>query len=442
MSFVKNIPLSRWALMFFALMAFASVLFPFSPVLAQDGTALDYVSNFFSPDKESMQAVYNNNFKILSDAGCWGCNIFDIFSSSVFSSGRAVAQASSANLISVIVAVASLFSLFYIGSSFVAGDASDLLSRWKVFWNLMIAVTVGSAILASNSFDFAWNFVYNPLIQIPLGVAEAVPQYAVSTNNCGNFSAPADMPSGAGRVMSEMREVICGGHNITIKGMAFGMSLATTGDGLVQFFINVIVGILIMIIFLWVAISFPLRFIDVLLRLTVVGVATPILVVCAVFKPTRGYVQIGISNVLYAGCLFAFTSIMFNLGGRFFDQAVENRIGNGKLTDTGMSLHLSESITLIAAAVIFSALLKMAPALASEFSQFRGQTGGGAGDAATSFAATTVSLPVKAAAAGGATVVAGRMAGGSIAKGMAGNGAGAAAGSAASSLGKGISGSN
>lgn len=397
-----------------------AMVLPAAPAHAQ---VLDTLTNWITGNNpQEIRALYDQNVQTLNSMSCWGCSIFDAFSTSVFSAGRSVSSSSAGPLASVIVSVSSLFSLVYIGSAFVSGDASDLLNRWKVFWRLMIAVALGCAWINSGggSFDNTWNVVYSPLMKIPLAVSQAVPG-GTDTSGCGGASV-SGAPAGAGQVISEMRNVICGGHKITLKGIAFGLALAGSGDGLVGTLCNIVAGLAICAIFVWVAISFPLRFIDVLIRLTVLGIVTPVLVVCAVFKPTRGYCQIGVSNALYAGCMFAFTSIMFKLGSSFFEQAVNDRINMMAQSDSLQQV--SQSLVLVASGVIFASMLKMAPALASEFSQFRGQSGG-VGDAASSMAATVTTAPVKGAAALGSgamgvgtQMMAGSMAGKSAAKSL------------------------
>lgn len=392
----------------------------------------DKISNGLVATPENTQAVFNNNYTMLKEAGCWGCTVFDSFSAQTFKAGATLSRGKLMNqLASVIVAVASLFSLIYIGGAFVSGDAGDLLGRWKVFWQLLIAVAISTAWLTtgSNAFGNTWNVIYGPLMNIPMGIADAVEVSPNVTGECAAGTTPADMPSGAAKPMASMRSVVCGGHLISVKGIAYGLAIAGSGSGIIGTCLNFVGGVAVTIVFLWIAISFPLRFIDVLLRLTVVGIVTPVLIVCAAFKPTRSYVSIGISNVLYAGCLFAFTSIMFKLGSGFFDEIAQKRMTD--ISAWNPATNASQTVLLVGAAIIFASMLRMAPSLAAEFSQFRGQSGG-VGDAATGFASSVATLPVKAGTAviaaktGGA--IAGKAAGGAMAKG----GVGASLGKAVS----------
>lgn len=329
--------------------------------------------------------------------GCWSCKVFNAFGGVVFTSGRQVAGEADSALRPVIVAVATIFALFYMGSAFVSGDASDLLSRWKTFWKLLIAVAFGTAWLSAGSFDMTWNYIYGPLLQIPLAV-EASVGGGMPGGSC-EATTPANAPSGASAAMSRMAQVVCGGNEISLKGISYGIGLANTGDGIVGSFVNLIAGVALTVVFAWIAITFPLRFIDVLLRLMVVGIVAPVLVVCAVFKPLRSYVQIGIRNVLYAGALFAFTGIMFKIGYGFIMEMADGVVVAGGSQSTGELL--GRGIVLVGSGVIFAAMIRMAPSLAAEFSAFSGQSGG-VGDAASGFASTVVSAPVK-----GAGLVAG-----------------------------------
>jgi hypothetical protein len=398
------------------------MVMPTSNVRAQP--SVSDVIGFFTPSNpDDVKKKYEDNLAALKNAaatpddrgvGCWGCKIFDKFSASVFKAGRDISSHGSA-LAGVIVAVASLFALIYIGGAFVSGDASDLLSRWKVFWQLLIAVSIGTAWLTSNggAFSNTWEFIYGPLMQIPLATADAVSGGV--GGSCAGGGAPAGAPPGGGEVVKAMRDVVCGGHLITMKGIAFGIALGGSGDGFVGSLLNLATGFAIIIIFGWVAVSFPLRFIDILIRLTVVGIITPILVVCATFKPTRGYIKIGISNVLYAGASFAVTSIMFKLGSTFFDDAVNQRINS--IGEWNGATMIADSVTVVATGVIFASMLKMAPAMASEFSQFQGNSGSGVGDSAANFASSVVTLPVK----GASAVIAAKTGGAVAGKSMAGS---------------------
>lgn len=360
---------------------------------------------------------------------CWSCKVFNSFSSIVFTSGRSVSSQSDSTLKGVIVAVATLFAFFYLGRSFVSGDASDLLSTWKVVWRLLMAVALGTAWLSAGSFDTTWNYVYGPLLKIPLAVEQAVPGATGGGGNC-TITTPPSAPSGGAEAIAQMGKVVCGANEVALKGMGFGLGLLTTGDGIVGTLANFASGTAILIVFTWIALTFPLKFIDVLLRLMVVGMVAPVLVVCAVFKPTRSYVQIGIKNVLYAGALFAFTGIMFKVGFAFINQIADEVIVSGGDQST-ISL-LARGIVMAGSGVIFASMINMAPSLAAEFSAFSGQSGG-VGDAATSYTSSVVTAVPKAAglaAGGGAAYVATRAAASGV--------AGAAESGAARAIGKGV----
>lgn len=435
--------------MFRALMAailLVSATFSIStPAYAQDGDA-DSGCSVISPsswynclvgDNGNLQDnIAASRENVRSVMGCWACSVFNEFAQVVFESGAKASSQSDSVLRPLIAAFGSVFALFYLGSSFVSGDASDLLQRWKVFWRLLISVAIGSAILGAGSFTFAWKWVYGPLMKIALAVESVVPGGSGDLSGC-SFSLPSQ--AGAEGILEAMSKVVCGANNIALDGIAFGVGIASTGDSFIGMIGNFVAGVALVITFVWVSITFPLRFIDVLLRLCVVGILTPVLVVCAVFKPTRGYVQKAIQNVLYAGALFAFTGIMFKVGNQFLTNIMES--AGASMTSTGGDLVggssageiLARTIVLVGSGIIFAAMIKMSSALAAEFSGFSGQSGG-VGDSATGFAGVVTSAPVKMAGLAAGATVAGRAAGGAMAKGAA----GAGGGGVASSLGKAV----
>lgn len=441
--FIKNNK-ERWIVnssVFAVLTIFSMLLvfgFPQTANAQVVGNIIDVAANFFTPSKETFQQVYSNNLGILNGFGCWGCNVFDAFSGSVFTAGQRV-SGNGAAFAGVVVAISCVLSLVYIGSAFVSGDASDLLSRWKSFYRLLISVSIATAFLTTGggAFSNSWRFVYGPLMSVPLAVAQEVS--GKGPGSCAVSANPSPTIAGAESSVKAMRGIVCDVNSITMKGIAFGSALAFTGDGIIAVFVNAIAGLLTVVIFGWVTITFPMRFIDILIRLTVLGVITPVLVVCATFRASRSYVQIGISNILYCGASFAFTSILFNLGLEYFKDVMDSRIN---LIDTQSSLTsiLASSFEIVGMAVIMASLAKTAGGMAQEFSQFRG-TSGGAGDAATNMISTVVSAPVKggAALASGAIqgTVAGRAAAG--AAGAAGSAGSVGGGSASGSLGRGVS---
>lgn len=440
--FIKNNK-ERWIInsSVFAVMSLLSFLLVFGFPNQANAQVLDNIVdigvNFFSPSKESFQQVYNNNLGILNGFGCWGCNVFDAFSGSVFTAGQRV-SGNSASFAGVVVAISCLLSLVYVGSAFVSGDASDLLSRWKAFYKLLIAVSISTAFLTAGdgAFGNAWKYVYGPLMSIPIAVAQEVS--GKGPGSCAVSATPTPSMAGAESSVKAMRGIVCDVNAITMKGIAFGSALAFTGNGIIAVFVNAIAGLLTVVIFGWVTITFPMRFIDILIRLTVLGVITPVLIVCATFRASRSYVQIGISNILYCGASFAFTSILFNLGLEYFKDVMDSRI---KLIDTQSSLTsiLASSFEIVGMAVIMASLAKTAHSMAQEFSQFRG-TSGGAGDAATNMISTVVSAPVKGGAALASGAIQGTFAGRAAAAAGGGGAAAASTGSASGSLGRAVTG--
>lgn len=354
---------------------------------------------------------------------CWACKVFNEFGKQIFSSGKA-ADAAGKTLIPVVSGFASVFALFYLGSGFIAGDASDLPQRWTVFWRLMVSVAFGTAVLSAGAFSFVWDYVYDPLFSIGTGVAGVFASDAVQTS-CDPGAIKVGGFASADATLEAMYKVVCGGHNISIQGIATGLALGTHVDGVVNTLFYGISGLVIVFMYLWIMISFPLRFIDVLIRLGIVGMITPLLVIAAVFKPTRGYISIGISNVLNATAQFAITAVMFAIGSKVFTDMTStlkldaNASGSIWVQNSTAVSAISSSVVMIGMAAIFAGMLRSVPAIAAEFSQYRGSGGDQIGNSAIGAAANSIAMPIK-----GVGMVAGASAakvalGGAGAKGLA-----------------------
>jgi hypothetical protein len=359
-----------------------------TPPASGSPSGWDMVKSFFTQTMTpaNTPSINETATLFLTEYGktCWPCTIFNNFSEVVFQKGQQVSQDARAPFTRIIGAVSVVFCLFYLGGGLVAGDASDIARRWTSVWKFLLGAALGTIFLA-NSFDNMWNWVYGPVMAVPVAIAKEVG----GTNSDMLTSIAAGMPcsvntvsgpSGAAPIMAGMQGVVCGGHRISAAGMAYGFALMNHTNGFWGTITNVLSGLLLMAVFCWIAITFPLRFIDILIRLTIIGVLSPVLVVLAVFKPTRSFVQTAIQAVLHAACLFAFTSIMFSLGASIFSGLLTtsiNAMGNGDTTGVQTVVN---GIFLIGGGIVFSSMIKMAPALAGEFSGFRGSSGG-VGDA-------------------------------------------------------------
>lgn len=398
------------------------------------GSIGDVISGVFMDGLENTDynAKKEEIYKTLSARDCVSCMLFDSFASATFS-GLDTANSSGRDLIPVLTSIASIFALFYLGSAFVSGDASDLLGRWQVFWRLLLTVAFASVILLSPV-TYVWNYVYGPLFSIGDGVVQLVGAKG-GAQNCGaNLSIQAGVPSGARSALESMSSTICGAYNLSLKGLSTGIALAFNGGGFVKAIMFFATGFVVTVMYTFLAFTFPLRFIDVVIKLAIVSLITPLLVVAAAFKPSRGYATIGISNVLNATAQFAILSIVFFLGNKVF----QNMEAEGFLTVNTDGDITSTAITClmyVGIAMVFNALVGAVPSIAAEFSRHSGSGGGEAGASATKVmmapvvaAGRTAGFAVAAPVALGAGKMASRKVAGDIA---------AAVGSGAGRLGKG-----
>ncbi len=369
-------------------------------------------SNVFTPANTKNMDQSVREFLDVYNRVCWPCLIFDKFADNVFSKGQEVSASAAGPMRRIIGAVSVVFCLVFLGGGLVAGDASDIARRWTTVWKFLLGAALGS-IFVGSAFTNMWNWVYGPVMAVPIAINQEFGGTTVNTLTvAGNqvacsLSSPSG-PSGSAGIMQGMQGIVCGGHRLSGAGMAYGWALMTHTNGFFGTITNIFCGFVLMAVFCWVAITFPLRFIDILIRLTIIGILSPVIIVLAVFKPTRSYVTTAIQNVLYVGCLFAFTGIMFNLGSSVFSGVLNTALQGMQGTSQDAVTTIVNGIILVGGGIVFSAMIQMAPALAKEFSGFSG-SGGGVGDAVSGAVSSVASVATKGAgAAAGAPVSLGK----------------------------------
>lgn len=366
-----------------------------------------FVDSLFA-ETQNFEQRRSNAFQRLNRLDCFTCEIFAGFSNSVFGVGAKVDEAG-ASLIPAMVNFTILFVFFYLGSAFVAGDASDLLGRWQVVWRLILA-TIGGTVFLAQPFTYSWDIIFSTIFSIGTGVVNMMGGLPPISSTCTGVTPPiSGIPEGARSVLSEMSLTVCGAYKMTLNGLATGIALSTQTDGLFNTIINTIAGFIVIFIYGFIAFIFPLRFIDVVLRVGIVGILTPIIGVLAVFKPTRSYVSIAISNVLNATMQFAIMSIMFIIGQTVLSDFLSTSGLSTGEQDISFLSNLLNAFVLVGVAFVFQGMLASVPAIAAEFSKYGG-SGNAAGSAATNFASKVVTAPATAAG-----VVAGVAATGTVA---------------------------
>ncbi|MFZ3481814.1 hypothetical protein [Sphingomonas sp. 3-13AW] len=358
--------------------------------------------NIFTPSNTKNIGESVSDFLGLYNTTCWPCMIFDTFAATMFSKGQEVSGRAADPMRRIIASVSVVFCLVYLGGGLVAGDASDIARRWTTVWKFLLGAALGS-IFVGSAFENMWSWVYGPVMAVPIAISQEFGQADANTLTiAGNavacsLSSPSG-PQGSAGIVQGMQGIVCGGHRLSGAGMAYGWALMTHTNGFFGTLTNLICGLILMSVFCWVAITFPLRFIDILIRLTIIGILSPVIIVLAVFKPTRSYVTTAIQNVLYVGCLFAFTGIMFNLGASVFSGVLNASLAGMQGASEDALTTIVNGIILIGGGIVFSAMIQMAPALAKEFSGFSG-SGGGVGDAVGGAVSSAASVAGKGAGA-------------------------------------------
>ena len=190
---------------------------------------------------------------------------------------------------------------------------------------------------------------------------------------------------------------VCESYKLTISGLATGLTLLDTGGGFSEILAYMLAGAMVTLVYGFIAITFPIRFIDVIVRMALVSIITPFLVVAATFKPTRGYAMIGVSIILNAAAQFALLVIILKIGSQVFLDFERRMIVEAGDNSTVGSV-LITALVLTAIALIFAGLIKAVPSIAAELT--RSSSGGGEGG---SGAMRAVGGAATIAATGGAT---------------------------------------
>lgn len=314
---------------------------------------------------------------IKGDGSCISCKVFGQFSSTIFEANE-TANNFGPKLVPILVSFAMLFSLFYLGGGLITGDGSDLISRWQVFYRLLLVVALVSWFLNSNPVQLMWSLFYNPLMLLGISIAEAVGvQLSASCT-----SIDPVWPDQANTTLTYMMRGVCTSQEMVIEHIATGMALGTTedGDGFSSFFIYGFSGLVIVVLFGFLMIVFPLRFVDIIVRLAIVSILAPFFALAFAFKPTRGYSYIGIAIALNAAAQFALFMILLSIGSSVFDSMSSYLFVDAASDDTSASTVLVNALTMVAIASIFLGLIKAVPSIASELT--KSSSGGGEGGAA------------------------------------------------------------
>lgn len=369
------------------------VLSGVSFVAAIPGTSLffDNEQAKFAENKAEIQASIEN------DIGCITCEIFVTFTTAVFGQLRNV-DSSASGLIPVAGSIALILSFVYLFSGFVTGDASDLLGRWQVFWRLMMSMAFATIVLASDPVAFVWEYIFGNLFALGNGIINSVDASLLS--DCP--ASPINIyPEDAATAIQNMNQSVCASFKMTVESMATGIALIVSPPGSFSGIITFIVaGTFVTAIYAFLALVFPLRFIDIVVRLAIISIISPVLVVAAAFKPFRGYAFGAIGTVLNAMAQFVLLAIILRIGAGVVEQFSQDLFAKGLNEEATATQVVISAFALVGVALVFSALVKSVPALASELTRSTG--GGGEGGNA---AIKTIAAPASIAAGGAGAAV-------------------------------------
>ncbi len=374
---------------------------PPPPAESEEVTRSWFESFMYGEDETDFAERKRANREWLNFIPCPTCSIFAKFSQTIFEAAWRV-DGSGAGLRAVLTGFAALFALYYLGSGFVSGDASDLLGRWQTFWRLCLAVCAGSIFLGAP-LKYSWDYIFGPLFSIGEGLVNLVGGGATDCTAVFGGEIKIDIqPAGAAQAVGSMSRTVCGAYGMTLDGIASGFALIQQSGSIMEGIVFTIAGLMIVVLYGFLAITFPLRFIDVVLKLGIIGFMTPILGVCAVFKPTRGYVGIAISNVLNATMQFAVLSIIFRIGDTVMEGVADSlQVGGGD----HFIVSIMNAFIMFGTAYVFISLVNSVPSIAGELARYSGGGGSEGGKAATGMAGKPMAIAAAAAGGGGKLAV-------------------------------------
>lgn len=363
------------------------------PASVDAGDLIEIIS-FVMEDNRKDFATRKEEFKTdIKGDECMTCLVFQNFAVAVFKPLASV-NASGPDFIPIMVMFAQLYALFVLGKGLIIGNGDDLVARWQVFYRLCLMVALVSFILQAPV-TLIWQIVYNPILLLGGAIAQTVGSFSSS---CGIANMNV-YPEQAKTVLDMMFAGTCTAWDITLDGMATGLALMTTRATILSILYFGIAGLIIVLIYGWLVITFPLKFIDIIVRLAIVSIVTPVLVLAFTFKETRGYAMTAVSMVLNAAMQFALFMIILVMGKKVFEGLAQILFISTD-AETGVISVLVNSLAMVVTASIFAGLLKSVPALASEIS--KSSSGGNEGSNA---AIGTIAKPLTVGATATGTAV-------------------------------------
>lgn len=345
--------------------------------------------------------------------GCWACDTLNQVSDIGLKVANQAFAALSAELTMLTGLLMGLWVLFFAARLFMPfGPEGEVAGLWnkaakKLF---LFAVVLG---FLQNSQAF-WDYLFTPLMSAGFGIAGKVilisdpfeAQFGKTQTLPGAdaYCSGAASDSGLQGAQSVMHQMDCPLAKLQSqfgKGMLIGEAICR-GGGTTKVFDSILIGIVIKVasgiflmgIYFLGFILYPLLFIDVAMRTTVIAVVSPLMIAACLFVPTRGFavkavwhlVQSALTLVFAAAVggiakailAYSFSSLVTRNGQSLTDW--DSLIGAIEAPASGVDIDLTQSsyYQLVGVAVLLLYMLRRARFMASEFTSVDGSDFSGA----------------------------------------------------------------
>ena len=383
----------------------------------------------------SRPALASNWTQSIRDAllkGCWACDTLNQVSNIGLSVANQAFTALSGEMVTLVGVLMGLWVLFFAARLFLPfGPDGNVGGLWNKAAKklLMFAVVLG---FLQNS-DAFWNYVFIPLMSGGIGIAGRIIQmsdpYEAQFGNpetvpaagdaCSAATALPDGSAGAALAVAQsvMRQIDCplarlqsqfGKGMLVGVAVLFGSPQETITDypvlGLVDKFFC---GAVLIVIYFIGYMLYPLLFIDVVMRTTVITVIAPLVIAASLFVPTRGFAVKAIWHLVQSALTLVFASVVAGIakatlsytflhlptvtGHQLKDwDTLISALENPALSGVEIDITTSAFYVLVGVGVILLFMLRRARFMAAEFTHVDGSDFSGAQTGVAAIAGTTL----------------------------------------------------
>lgn len=364
--------------------------------------------------------------------GCWACDTLNQVSNIGLSVANQAFNALSGELVTLVGALMGLWLLFFAARLFLPfGPDGNVGGLWNKAAKklLMFAVVLG---FLQNS-DAFWNYVFIPLMSGGIGLAGKIIQMSdpyeaqfgtpetvpAAGDACSGATATPAASGGAALAVAQsvMKQINCplarlqsqfGKGMLVGAAIFFGSPQETISDIPVFGFLDkFFCGLVLIGVYFFGYMLYPLLFIDVVMRTTVITVIAPLVIAASLFVPTRGLAVKAIWQLVQSALTLVFASVVAGIakatlsytflhlptasGHQLKDwDTLILALENPALSGVEVDLTSSAFYVLVGVGAILLFMLRRARFMAAEFTHVDGSDFSGAQTGVAAIAGTTL----------------------------------------------------